>query len=150
MIKFAALNGFVVTMAGLTAMTLAATDASAQQDSEVDTNIDVNAEGERPAPAEQDAGRAVIRFADINGIRNWKPSDDGKALYIEGRNSRWYKATFWAPCIGLRYTSELGFVTDGSGSLDRFSEVIADGERCRFKTFERTEAPDDEARQNER
>lgn len=94
------------------------------------------------ASGEQTSRPAVLYFADLHGIRTWRAADDGKTLLIEGRNDQWYKATFYSPCIGLRYTATLGFITDRSGNLDRFGAVIADDDLpCRFKTFERTEAP---------
>lgn len=86
--------------------------------------------------------RTVMHFADLGGIKNWRPVD-GKTdgLLIEGRNDHWYRATFWAPCPEVHYALAIAFVTEPDGSLDQFGSVLVDGDRCHFKTFERTEAP---------
>jgi hypothetical protein len=84
--------------------------------------------------------RAVIHFADLNGIANWRPvSGYVDALLIEGRNGDWYRVTFWGACPEIHYTPTIGFVTDLSGNLDRFSSIVADGRQCHFRTFERTD-----------
>ncbi len=94
--------------------------------------------------AAADSQRAVMHFADLNGIRNWRPAgdDDADAILIEGRNGQWFRATFWAPCPEIHFVQAVGFVTDTVGDLDRFTSIVADGKRCFFKTFERTSDPD--------
>ena len=89
---------------------------------------------------EEKPPRAVIHFVDLGGIESWQ-ADGNEAMRIEGRNRRWYRATFMGPCIGLRFADTIGFVTDSSGSLDRFSSILVEGERCFFRTFEAIEAP---------
>lgn len=88
-----------------------------------------------PSLAGEEA-RAAIHFADLGGVENWK-ADGSTAILIEGRNHRWYRATFFGPCPSLRFASTIGFVTEPSGDLDRFSSILVDGERCWFKTFDR-------------
>lgn len=87
------------------------------------------------------AERAVLHFADIGGIRTWR-NDGRDALLIEGRNGQWYRATFFGACHELPFASAIYFVTDTTGDLDKFSSVIVRGERCYFKTFQRTDDPD--------
>jgi hypothetical protein len=82
----------------------------------------------------------VLRFADLGGIRDWR-ADTDKALLVEGENRNWYRATFYTPCVGLRFAQAVAFVTEPSGSLDRFSSILVQGERCWFKTFARTDPP---------
>ncbi len=90
---------------------------------------------------------AVLHFADLNGgVRDWRPDTSGKtdAILVQGRNDQWYRATFWAACPEVNYVPRVAFVTDALGDLDRFTSIIADGHRCHFKTFEQTEAPNDQ------
>ncbi|MBN1238963.1 MAG: hypothetical protein JXB36_10700 [Gammaproteobacteria bacterium] len=93
------------------------------------------------SPGTAQSDRAVIHFADLNGsIRNWR-ADTDEAILIEGANRQWYRAEFFAPCVGLRFATTVAFVTDSLGNLDRFSSILVEGERCWFKTFERTNDP---------
>lgn len=88
------------------------------------------------------AERAVLRFADIGGIRDWQAAENGDSLLIEGRNRQWYRATFWGSCPEINFSTTIGFVTSQpTGDLDGFSSVIAEGRRCFFRTFEETAAP---------
>jgi hypothetical protein len=99
------------------------------------------AQSSRAAAEEQ----AVLRFADLNGIKDWRPdkSTDADAILIEGRNGDWYRATFSAPCPEVRFAPGVAFETDPLGNLDRFTSIIVEGRRCSFKTFERTADPEE-------
>jgi len=79
---------------------------------------------------------ASIPFVNHNGVRDWVV-ESPYAMRIESANGQWYRATFSGACPELRFTNSVGFVTDSTNTLDRFSSVIARGERCWFKTFER-------------
>jgi len=81
----------------------------------------------------------TIPFADMGGIQDWRPIGT-EGLLIEGHNHQWYKAEFFGPCIGLDYSLAVGFVTDPSGHVDRFSSIIVDGQRCWFKSLEKVAA----------
>jgi hypothetical protein len=96
--------------------------------------------------AADDEERAVLHFADMNGIKDWRPTkaDGADAILIEGRNDMWYRATFRAPCPEVRFAPSVSFVTDSLGNLDRFTSILVEGKRCDFKTFERTGDPDHE------
>lgn len=83
---------------------------------------------------------ASIPFANLGSIQSFRALDDS-TLLIEGSGHRWYRATFFGSCIGLRNAERIAFVTEPGGSLDRFSAVWIDGRRCPFRTFERTEKP---------
>lgn len=88
--------------------------------------------------------RAVIHFADLGGIENWRAVDE-RTLEIEGRNGDWFRAELWSHCIGLRSANEIAFISEPNGDLDRFSSIyVARGERCQFKTFERIEEPSED------
>lgn len=99
---------------------------------------EVNAE-ERQRPA-------TIPFADLGGIEDWRAVGT-EGILIEARNGKWYKATFFAPCINLSHSIAVGFVTDPGGSVDRFSSIIVEGERCHFKSL--VEVPPEEMLESE-
>jgi hypothetical protein len=100
--------------------------------------------GSLPAAA-ADEDDAVLHFADMNGVRDWRPDPaaDDEAILIQGRNGDWFRATFSAPCPELKFAHAVAFVTDTLGNLDRFTSIIVGGERCHFRTFERTGDPDE-------
>lgn len=91
--------------------------------------------------AEDRAAPAAIEVAKLGGIRDWRATGSPDALLVEGRNGRWYRATFMNDCPQIHFSNELAFVTDPTGDLTAFSSVIADGRRCYFESFERTSAP---------
>ena len=92
------------------------------------------------AEAAQDSPRAVIKFADLGGIKDWRATDR-KTLYVEGRNNQWFKITLFSSCSGLRFAETIGFVTEANGDLDKFSSVLVKGRRCTFKSFEAVDGP---------
>ncbi len=81
-----------------------------------------------------------IPFANLGNIRNWR-SDRANELYVESQNRKWYRITFWSPCEQLPFAIRIAFVTDTLGSLDKFSSILVDGERCWFKSFEPMSGP---------
>jgi hypothetical protein len=92
------------------------------------------------AHAEGGQKPVTIPFADLGAIRNFRPVGD-EALLIEGTGHRWFRATFFGRCIGLRSAENVAFMTEPGGSLDRFSAIYVDGHRCSFRSFEPTEPP---------
>ena len=97
------------------------------------------------SPAAPTRKPAVIHFADLNGIESWKP-ESADAILVEGRNHSWYRARFFGPCFGIQSTESIGFVTDPTGNLDRFSSILVDGQRCFFASFDRVDPPDPQTR----
>lgn len=89
------------------------------------------ASGEQPAR---------IPFADIGNIRDWR-AGTANELYIQSMDREWYRTTFLAPCTALPFATAIAFVTEPNGDLNSFSSVLVEGERCWFKTFEKTDAP---------
>lgn len=90
-------------------------------------------------------GRQEIHFIQYGGVRDWRAFDDD-AIYIQGRNGKWYEATFFGPCLGLGFATRVGFVADVGGTLDRFGSIIvrAPGSgltECHFKTFKEVPRP---------
>jgi hypothetical protein len=81
---------------------------------------------------------AEIAFADLGGIDDWRVSKDG-ALLIRSTGGRYFRATFFGSCPELPFAERVGFVTEADGSLDRWSSIYADGDRCYFRTFDATD-----------
>jgi hypothetical protein len=81
-----------------------------------------------------------IPFADIGNIRDWR-AGGANELYIQSMDRDWYKTTFLAPCAALPFATAIAFVTEPNGELNSFSSVLVEGERCWFKTFEKSNAP---------
>ena len=78
-----------------------------------------------------------IPFANLGGIQNWQAVGHD-AIKIQGRRRNdWYLATFMRPCFALTGSVAVGFVLQPSGSVDRFSSIIVDGEQCWFKSLEK-------------
>lgn len=125
----------------LSAIALAALPI-AQAHAQADTHASSQADPENGASQNHSpsARPAVINFVDMGGIRNWRAVDN-ETLLVEGRNNQWFKATMFGPCPGLPFASAIGFITDFSNSLDRFSSIYVDGQRCTFRTFEKIDPP---------
>lgn len=93
--------------------------------------------------AATDAGAAraaSIPFADLGNIRDWR-AEGHDAMLIESQRGQWFRATFFAPCFELPFAEQVGFVTDATGRLDRFSSILVNGERCYFRSFEEIAPP---------
>jgi hypothetical protein len=82
---------------------------------------------------------AITGFSQITAI-NREP-DGQQGIWIADLRGRWYYARFIQPCERLPNTTSIGFDTSPMDRLDKNSAVIADGERCRFGSFERSDAP---------
>lgn len=81
-----------------------------------------------------------IPFANYGGINDWR-ADGSSALYIQGRNRRWYRAELMTSCIDLPFAEHVGFVVEPSGEFDRFSAIIVRGQRCLLKSLTESAAP---------
>ena len=102
------------------------------------------ASGAHTAPAPVPFGEeARIPFAHRGGIRDFEVASD-RTLYLEGRGGRWYRATLFGPCLGLRFARGIGIDTGGSSGLDRFGSIIVDGERCKLESLVRSAPPPNE------
>ncbi|MEA3052021.1 MAG: hypothetical protein QOG72_924 [Sphingomonadales bacterium] len=91
----------------------------------------------RPAPDEQ----VSIPFANhARSILTFEaPTDD--ILYLQDRQRRWYRAELGGSCFGLRWAQAIGYETRGGLSLDRFSSILVDRERCPIVSLTRSEGP---------
>ncbi|HEV7714731.1 MAG TPA: DUF6491 family protein [Steroidobacteraceae bacterium] len=84
---------------------------------------------------------ATIPFANYGGIRDWTP-DRERGLWIQGRNRKWYYASFMGSCTGLNFATALAFDTRGQTSFDRWATVIVPHYgRCAIKSFTASEGP---------
>lgn len=83
---------------------------------------------------------ASIPFADMGSIRNFDPVDS-HTLYIEDVHGQWYKASLMGPCIDLPFATAVAFDVGGTRTLDRFSSVIVNGNRCAFASLVETDTP---------
>jgi hypothetical protein len=75
------------------------------------------------APADQ------IPFVNFGGIRDWTANDDN-TLYVESAQGQWYQVALAYPCTGLPFALRVGVDTGGFDTLDNFSNIIVDGQRC--------------------
>lgn len=83
---------------------------------------------------------ASIPFADMGSIRNFDPVDS-HTLLIEDVHGQWYRASLMGPCIDLPFATAVGFDVGGTRTLDRFSSVIVNGNRCAFESLVATDTP---------
>ncbi len=83
---------------------------------------------------------ASIPFADTTGVRNFR-ADGDSALYIEDQSGRWYRAETLGTCTGLNFANAIGVVTKGTGTLDKFGQILVDGRTCQLKSLVRAEDP---------
>jgi hypothetical protein len=92
------------------------------------------------AKTKSTAPQAEIPFANLGGISGWVP-DGNKALYIQGRNGKWYHATLMSPCYGMRDGEAIAFASTPMGTFDHFSAIIADHQECRVSSLVESDGP---------
>jgi len=89
------------------------------------------------ADAASRSNEAKIRFLQHGGIRDWR-TDNDRELFIQDASRLWYRAELSWPCTGLAFASGVKFLpSDGAGTFDRFSYIIANGERCKVQSLTR-------------
>jgi len=97
-----------------------------------------------PAPPESGPPRGPetsIPFVNHpRAIRTFEAVGDD-VVYLQDRRSRWYRAELGGPCFGLRWANRIGYDTRGSLSLNRFSAILVDDERCPIVSLTRSEPP---------
>ena len=92
----------------------------------------------QPVPAEAEVS---IPFVGFRAIRTFDAVSD-EVVYIQHRNRQWYRATVFGPCFGLRFAHTIGIYSRGGFStLDRFSDLIVDGQRCKVASLVRSGPP---------
>ncbi|MDP9414035.1 MAG: DUF6491 family protein [Pseudomonadota bacterium] len=91
-----------------------------------------------PAPAGPEEAR--IAFLHLSPLRTFQ-AVGRDTIYIRGPGRRWYRATTLGPCINLPWALSIGVDTRGSPTLDRFSTLIVEGERCPLQSVVRSAQP---------
>jgi hypothetical protein len=92
------------------------------------------------APSVAHTRQASIPFVNHGGIRDWRP-DGRDAILIQASNRHWYRATFFGPCQNLNFSLRVGFLGGPTDTLDRFSSILVDHQKCDFRTFDEVPAP---------
>lgn len=87
-----------------------------------------------------EAEEVRIPFVQFRGLRDFR-SDGRDVVYLQDRGRNWYRAELMGPCIGLPWARAIGVDTRGTSSLDRFSMLIVEGERCFISSLTRAEGP---------
>ncbi|HEY7811407.1 MAG TPA: DUF6491 family protein [Allosphingosinicella sp.] len=81
---------------------------------------------------------SYIPYANRDGIGEWRVAgDDG--LYIRALTGGWYLVRTMGLCTGLKSAIGLGFEASFGGKLDRYSTIIAEGQRCPIQSVTRWE-----------
>lgn len=84
---------------------------------------------------------ASIPFANHGGINDWR-ADGSQGIWVQSVGRRWYYAKFLGPCIELPFANALGFVSEPSGELNRWSSIrVPHGGRCQFIDFQASQGP---------
>ena len=86
--------------------------------------------------------QAKIPFVQYDNIRDFDAVDD-ETVYLQAQNRQWYRADLIGPCIGLEFATGIGVDARPSGTLDRFSTLIVDGQRCQISSLSPSESPRD-------
>lgn len=93
------------------------------------------------ARANEPEKRAMIPFATLGGIKDWR-ADGDKGMYIQGIvGGKWFYVTFFGFCPDLRFSDRVAFVTEPGPELDKFSSIFVNGTQCSFRTFAASAGP---------
>ncbi len=91
------------------------------------------------APA-QIGEEARIPFVNFSSIRTFK-AVGRDTVYFEDLRRQWYRATLFGPCLGLPFAQHIGVDNRGTHSLDRFSAIIVEGQRCQIQSLVKSGPP---------
>ena len=86
------------------------------------------------------SGDAEIPFLNFGGIQNWTANGDS-SLNVQAAGGQWFKVDLAVPCRGLPYALRIGVDSGPTDTLDNFSTIIADGDRCPVASVTRIAAP---------
>ena len=104
-----------------------------------------------PTPGPRSGERADIPFATHNGIRSFRPTNDGSGVYLQDNRRNWYYATFFSRCIELPYAFGVGFRTfGGSSTLSRGDTILTERDSCRIADIVRSGPPPEKPRRARR
>ena len=85
---------------------------------------------------------ASVPFIHRAKLRHFEPDhsrDD--AVYIQDQRRNWYHAKLSFPCPALDLALAIGVDTKGTNKLDRDSELLVRGDRCRLTSLTHSDAP---------
>jgi Family of unknown function (DUF6491) len=81
------------------------------------------------------------RFAaPFGGVRSFQ-ADGSEAVYLQDRQRNWYRAELIGPCQGLPWAFGIAIDNRGSSTVDRFSTLIVEGDRCKIESLTRSGPP---------
>jgi hypothetical protein len=98
------------------------------------------------AAAAPSAEASIERFG-RDGVRE-HIADGTAGLWVQSFKGDWYYGRFAGPCQRLGDSFGLGFDASPNDRLDKFSAVTADGERCPFVSFVRSDPPPRKSKRN--
>lgn len=75
--------------------------------------------------------QASIPFVSFKAIRTFD-AVDRDTVYLQDRQRQWYRADVIGPCFDLPWAHAIGVDTHGSDTVDRYSTLIVDGQRCQL------------------
>jgi hypothetical protein len=93
-----------------------------------------------PALANDPLGSEETRVPRMARFLEWVPNGQ-EGLYIRAESGRWYYARTESECPRLRAGVPIRFELTGSGDLDRFGAIRADGWRCQLSSVVASDAP---------
>jgi hypothetical protein len=95
------------------------------------------AEPEREAAYEEEVR---VPFLHVGRFRTFRATDN-RTLYIRATNRRWYRITTMGPCPNLPWARAIGIDNHGGVTLDRFSTLIVEDDRCPVQSVVRSSEP---------
>jgi hypothetical protein len=96
-----------------------------------------------PAAAAPQVGpeeEAQIPFLHLSRLTRFHSAGED-TVYIRGPGRQWYRATTLGPCLNLPWALAIGVDTRGAPTLDRFSSLIVEGERCPLQSVVKSGPP---------
>ena len=89
-------------------------------------------------PAEGEEVR--VPFLHLSAFNLFR-ADGRETLYIRGPGRRWYRVSTMGPCPNLPWAHRIGVDTRGGPTLDRFSILLVDGDRCPVRSVVTADGP---------
>jgi hypothetical protein len=83
---------------------------------------------------------ASVPFVRLGNIYSWK-AEGTNSILIKSVNGRYYRGSFFSPCVNLPWAEAVGFDTDVRDELDKYEGITVRGESCRFRTFSEISIP---------
>lgn len=99
-----------------------------------------------PADSAASAKETQIVFP-ARTIRNFR-AEGRDVVYLE-TSGQWYRAALMGDCFNLPFANVIGFDTGGSSALDRFGQIVVEGDRCPIKSLVKSDAPPEKPERQE-